>query len=380
MNKLDKANKEIATHFQEEIRIKKDIGDDDRKIDNLLMDLKEREYEQFKLINQVSGTKGVGVKQRELKMSINKLNEQIESAKSSLNDKIMKHNDLIKKREDLQNLINKLSKEPLGSSLNLTYQYYIVLLDNMTLEHRKNQNVNNLRRKEVKMNKLIDQVKHRDDLISKTRNELNKKGVKINQNEEIKSLENLNIEHSFVLPVVIASANDKNDQIYQINNNPKFPKIGNNQNLKADLNSSNSRSKSPYDNYNNPNIIKEKKKFKSKTTEIIDKVKKNELTNLRLNVINDLYPNSKLYYLNSGISGKHHSPEMKNVISFDTRNLNNSGDKGNTSVLSKHSDRSYSRASRKEREIDKKVKNIFLHKNLIGRHRNSPYLKNFNQL
>jgi len=274
----------------------------------------------------------------------------------------------------LQKLINNLSKEPLGSSLNLTYQYYVVLLDNMTLEHKKNMNLLNLKQREVKLNKLIDQINIRDQLIHNAKSELEKKGVSIKQNEQIKPLESLNIEHSFVLPVVISNNSDKIDnKIFNKNalNNLNYSKlnISNNESL------NNSRAKSPYEAYNNPNIIKEKKKFKSKTSEIIEKAKKNELTEMRLHVINDQYPNSKIYYLNSKNPNKRLSNgRLQNVIALDTRNANQSFESNKSADVSSLS------KSRREREMDKKVKNIFLKKNFVGRHKNSPYLKNFNEL
>lgn len=243
----------------------------------------------------------------------------------------------------------------------------------MTIEHRRNLNMSNLRQKEVKLNKLIDQVKIRDEYIANAKNELNKKGVKLKQPDEIKPIENLNIEHSYVLPVII-SPNPKADLNFISPHTAKMNSPNRN-----DLNNSGSRS--PYEAYNNPNIIKEKKKFKSKTTEIIEKAKKNELSDMKLNVINELYPNSKIYYLNSNTADRRLSQgKLRNIIAFDTKNLNQSFDRGNTSINSKTSDISRSASRIREREVDKKVKNILLKKNIVGRHKNSPYLKNFNKL
>jgi hypothetical protein len=385
--KVEKISKEITQHFQEEIKHKKDIIEEERKIDNIELELKEKEYELYKQINLNVNSKerGLNLKQKELRMSIKKLTDSIESHKVSLDHKQVQMNILMKKREELQSLINKYSAEPLGGSLNLTYQYYIVLLDNLTLEQKKHQNVNNLKYKEVRMNKLIDQVRLRDDYINNINTEMKKKNFKVNPVSEIKGLDDLNIEHSFILPSVETRGRQMPNQQQQI----PLQQINMNNNVRTYPNNfkTNQRSQSPrnghlnYEGYNNPNIIKEKKNFKTKTTEIIDKVKKNELTDLKLNVINDLYPNSKVYYMNSNHPNRGLSQSrMKNVISFNAQNLyqpagNDRINMSATSIKSTEiSQRSMSRG-RMEREIDKKVKNI-LRKNIVGRYKKSPYLKN----
>ena len=53
-----------------------------------------------------------------------------------------------------------------------------------------------------------------------------------------------------------------------------------------------------YSGYSNPNIVKEKQVIKTKTNEIMNKGRKNELTELRLNKLNTIYKNSKVEYVN----------------------------------------------------------------------------------
>jgi len=335
-----------------------------------VLEVKENEYELYKLINSDNKS---NLKQKEIKITVNKLIENIEALKINLNSKIVEHNDLKRKREDLQVTINKLAKEPLGASLNLSFQYYVVLLDNMTLEYNKNSNLINLKQKEIKLNKLLDQLKIRDDIITNVKSELNKNGVKINTNNNIKPIENLNIDHSFVLPVVIAPSNP-------------FQKLPPNIKKSEQIvnNSSQVANRSPYEGYSNPNITKQKKKIKSKTTEIIIKAKRNQLTDVKMNMINNLYGSSKLYYINKNNPNKKINNKMQNVIPVDSRSFNRSYDKINTSLdKSQNSDisrRSTSKIREKirEREIDKKIKNIFINRNVLTRHKNSPYLKNFN--
>jgi len=87
-------------------------------------------------------------------------------------------------------------------------------------------------------------------------------------------LDNLKINSSKVIPV-IAPTKDKDLSHYAFR---IFAASGKNS-FSANANST--LSKSPYDGYKNPNIIKTKKKFKSKISEILDNVKRNDLCELR---------------------------------------------------------------------------------------------------
>ena len=53
-----------------------------------------------------------------------------------------------------------------------------------------------------------------------------------------------------------------------------------------------------YSCYSNPHIVKEKQVFKTKTNEIMNKNRKNKLTKLKLNMLNERYKNSKVRYIN----------------------------------------------------------------------------------
>ena len=85
------------------------------------------------------------------------------------------------------------------------------------------------------------------------------------------------------------------------------------------------------------------------------------------------YINILDYYVNNKNPNKKLNQNQDNFITFNTKNLNNSYDKANTSFNSIKSDITRG----KEREIEKKVKNILINKNVLTRHKNSPYLKNF---
>ena len=160
-------------------------------------------------------------------------------------------------------------------------------------------------------------------------------------------------------------------------------------NLKQPSTNNNSRNKVflmnngqyDYSGYSNPNIIMEKKVIRTKTNEIMNKNKKNQLSELKLNMLNDQYKNSKVMYVNKG-DRSFHEDSNSNVIIFDTKKLNKSQSFGTISARSKS--RSKSREDSfnnsfgnsgsilnfREREIDNKIKRV-----MIGKKKASPYLK-----
>jgi hypothetical protein len=99
----------------------------------------------------------------------------------------------------------------------------------------------------------------------------------------------------------------------------------------------------------------------------IEKSKKHQLNEFKMNLLNELYPSSKVQYLTSN----RHEFTNDRVIEFKAPRIINR-DKSNSSLLSTHSSPSKNN-SRVEREMDKKSKNI-LKRNIVSRYRNSPYI------
>ena len=114
--------------------------------------------------------------------------------------------------------------------------------------------------------------------------------------------------------------------------------------------------------------------IKTKTNEIMRKTKKSQLTELKLNMLNDQYKNSKVFYVNKGGNLNSSFSEEPNVITFDTRKLNKSQSNASFSYRSQSDSLNASSNNRifnyKEREIDNKIKKI-----MILKKRMSPYLK-----
>jgi hypothetical protein len=353
----------MALHFQEEINLKRDLIEEEKRLDNLTQDLQEKEYSLFKYSNE----KNMQLKTKDIKKYITRLNEQINMLRNSIDMKVQQQSELLKRRDYIQAQVNVFSKDPMGVALGLNYQYYILTLSNLSLEYKKYQNNNNLKVNEIKVNKLINQVRLRDEVIKNIDGEVRRKNLVIPTNQDMRRLSELNIEHSIILPTITKDTDASSilldePRIYSSHNNMKAI----NKSM-AKSASPTSRSNLNYESYNNPYILKEKKKFKTKTSEIIEQSKKHQLNEFKLNLLNELYPSSKIKYLTSNRQGSSND----RVIEFKAPSIIQR-DKSNTSLLSSHSSPSKNN-SRIEREMDKKSKNI-LKRNIISRYRNSPYI------
>ena len=356
--KVEKIAKEISAHFQEEIRLKKELIEIERVIDNLNLSLKEKEFLLFKTMNSKNGNNLL--KEKEYRSQINKVTEQINLQKGILIAKETKYNETMKKRENFENLINKFGKDKNGSSLTYLYHCFVFEINNLTNEHIRRQNLIILRQKEMKISKLLEQLKIRDEYINTEKKELKKKNIHFVFNEEnqIKKIDDLNIDRSFSLPAVIQQ------QEVPL----PIPSPSRRMNTSVDLTNQRTPSNVRYDYsaYRNPNIVKEKQQFKTKTNEIITKSKRNELSQLRLNILNDSYKNSKVIYVNKKNNRAYDSNNY--VITFDAKFLNKSQSNASIHSNPSHNDSGVG-LNLREREIDNKIRKIMGRKKKI-----SPYI------
>ena len=356
--KVEKIAKEISAHFQEEIRLKKELIEIERVIDNLNLSLKEKEFLLFKTMNSKNGNNLL--KEKEYRSQINKVTEQINLQKGILIAKETKYNETMKKRENFENLINKFGKDKNGSSLTYLYHCFVFEINNLTNEHIRRQNLIILRQKEMKISKLLEQLKIRDEYINTEKKELKKKNIHFVFNEEnqIKKIDDLNIDRSFSLPAVIQQ------QEVPL----PIPSPSRRMNTSVDLTNQRTPSNVRYDYsaYRNPNIVKEKQQFKTKTNEIITKSKRNELSQLRLNILNDSYKNSKVIYVNKKNNRAYDSNNY--VITFDAKFLNKSQSNASIHSNPSHNDSGVG-LNLREREIDNKIRKI-----MGGKKKISPYI------
>ena len=400
-SKMERLSKEINNHFNEERRYKIEILEIKRNINNLLATLKDREFMLYKMANKQEMNKSSSVKnvlaenykrkvpkiltfkEKEIKSQIKTINEQISSQKDILVIKESKLNEIMSKRTDLENAIGKY-----GSSMSLNsnsnayneniqnftalqylYQSYILEINNMENDYLRKKSLNEIRVKDIKIQKLVEQLKIRDEYINQEKKQLAKKKINyfFEGEKDIKKLEELNIDKNFSLPFIIQQENNISPSI-DTTKRVLSPNINTNRVNQV------SNGRYDYSGYCNPNIVKEKMVIKTKTNEIMRKTKKSQLTELKLNMLNDQYKNSKVFYVNKGGNLNSSFSEEPNVITFDTRKLNKSQSNASLSYRSQNDSLNASSNNRifnyKEREIDNKIKKIMILKKRIN-----PYLK-----
>ena len=166
-DEYDKIQKDIVNHFQNEINLKKKIVEKENLIEDLKNELSEQEYE---LIHAPK------VNQKFLKDKVESKRSDIEDKTKKINKGYIKQNELMTKRKELQAIISKLAKNDPNNAqvknLYNIYKYYLNLVDNINTEHRKTITINELKRKEKKINILTEQLDLRDLYIRNAYQEL----------------------------------------------------------------------------------------------------------------------------------------------------------------------------------------------------------------
>jgi len=409
-NKMDKLSKEITSHFNEETRIKLEIFDVKRNISNLVNNLKDKEFSLYKLLNKSPNNKkslnninisnnslNITLKEKEIRSNMKKISDQIQNQKSILLTKESKYNELVQNRLNIENAIGKFGNSNNNNSnmnnnnLNdntqnfsaLQYLYHSCILEINNLENDfiRKQNNNEIISKDIKINRLLEQLKIRDEYIKQEKKSLANKKIKFifEREKDIKKVEDLTLGSNISLPVIFQQDKRLNTQTINTDNNNNISPSNNNSRNRVFLMNN---GQYDYSGYSNPNIIMEKKVIRTKTNEIMIKTKKNQLSELKLNMLNDQYKNSKVMYVNKGDRSFHEDNTNNNVIVFDTKKLNKSQSFGTISARSKSRSKSRedsfnnsfgnngSILNYREREIDNKIKRV-----MIGKKKASPYLK-----
>ena len=403
-NKMEKLSKEINNHFNEEKRCKSEIIEIKTNINNIIANLKDKEFSLYKVMNKKEMNKSSSVrdvmiqnylrkvpqvanfKEKALQSQIKTLNNQLASQRDLLSIKESQYKEIMAKRSDLESSISKFGSNMKNagfnndnnqglSTLEYLYQSYILEIDNMENDFLRKQSLGEIRTKDIKIQKLVEQLKIRDEYISQEKKQLAKKKIKyfFKGENEIKKLEELNIDKNFSLPFIIHPDNNSFNQ-----NQNKFRSINNiNSNRVSNSNRINQISNGRYDysGYCNPNIVKEKKVIKTKTNEIMRKTKRSQLSDLKLNMLNDQYKNSKVFYVNKGTNPNLSFSDEQNVIAFDSRKVNKSQSNSSFSHGSQNDSMNNSHRSSKifnykERKIENKIKRI-----MVGKKKMSPYIK-----
>ena len=364
--KVNKLQNDMVKHFKVEIDLRKKMIEEEEQIEQLKNDLNGLDYEMIHKpkVNMVV-----------LNDEYQNKKKEIEKIKQKINEEYIKENELISQRRQYKNAINELNINNSGNFqiINLfhIYKYYTNLLENMSNEHRKNINLNEMQRKENKISLLNEQLDLRDLFIDNAKKELNKNNISFNfYNPNIATKEEIDLQEYDPLKLkadindITKTDIDNNIDIdisklknSYLNRNERFNEINKITRKAKFLNAENNiNNRNKESNSLSPERNKEpdnKNIFKRNVSSI---TKKKVLMNAGFNL---------LQKNNFGSNFNSNKNSSKNNFSFYSNKFSNKNDEGTG-------------ADRLENEVQKKVKTI-LKKDFIGRYKRSPYLRIFDQ-
>ena len=362
-DKINKIEKEINTHFKNEIDLRKKIIDEEQQIEKLKNDLNGLDYE---MIHKPR------VNLEYLKNEYDSKKSEIEKIKQKINEEYIKENELISQRRQFKQVINDLNINNAGNfqvvNLFHIYKYYTNLLENMSNEHKKNMNMNEMERKENKISLLNEQLDLRDLFIDNAKQELNKNNIVFKYSDpNLATKEEIELQSYDPFKIKNVINDISNTDIESQNTIDTF-------NL--------SKLKNSYLNINERfNEINKINKQLSKSPDIIKEKNNNNKNIFKRNVStfnkNKILVNAGFNLLNKNNFGNSSNKNFRNLNNsknmeskyrsfFSNKNTSNNNF-GDDSII-----------SRLENEVQKKVKTI-LKKDFIGRYKRSPYLKIFNE-
>ncbi len=399
----DDFQSEMINHFQSEINVKKEIIEKEREIENLKNEKSDNEYK----LNH----KTENINQQTLVNLIETNKKEIETKTNNMNNLYIHQSNLINKRKEIQKKLISIN----SNKLNNIYKYYMNLLENLTSEHRKYLNISELHRKEQKIQILTEQLDLRDKFIMNAGQEIAKNNGKfVYKNPKYESAEM--IEVNPYKPVIIKVSpmmnSMRNFSVKETNNNNNNNNLGNKRLLRQNNSSSNilkntspiARIQSPtisktrqYNQelipllknqprkQNNNNYLHKLRNFRNSNLSNVFIENGRKLTNnasFKFNQVTQAYNRSgyAAYPVNYGIiqenirgmSPSQFSRKNNNENYIINHSRNNSffeNNKLNDSFGYK------THTTRLETEVQKKVKTI-LAKDIIGRYKRSPYIKN----
>ena len=379
----DKMEKDLIRHFQEEVKIKKEIIEKERNIESLKMENAENEL-------KINSNTTINVSL--IKQLIDSNEMKIKNIKSDLSNNYIHQSNLIEMRKNYQKKINELIENDNDSNttnnLISIYKYYISFLENMNSEHRKYLNISELKRKDIKIKILTEQLDLRDKYIYNAGQEISNNNGDFNYNNPgFQTADEIDLNP--YKPKIINVISNMNNTP-RLNKSPSLFKKDNDNNVSTFYSANNNNNKMNIESFKNndfTSIQNRITKFRQFNNEIgilrnknnnsylqkfqRDKVLRNNLShNLINNGTNAINLNS-----NKGINLKLNKPvissyDSRNSFYGDRYNINNKSNEVENNII-------ISNTSRLENEVEKKVKTI-LARNIIGRYKRSPYIQNLN--
>ena len=362
--KLEQFKKDMINHFKEEVNLKKNIIEEENKIEGLKNDISSIDSE---MVHKPK------VNLEYLKSELENKKKQINEMTEKVNKEYIKENELQVKRKQIQISLNDLNITYSGNILikNMynILKYYINLLDNMANEHRKNKNINEIKRKENKISLLTEQLNLRDLFIQTAKNDLKKNNIKFEfKNPKFETKEEIDLDpyNPNQLNGSPSYNSFKNENLIDnSSNNPEIEKINlsllNNLKRNNRFNEINSFRKQV-----NQNVIKRNKSnFNGKKILISagEKAIQNINNDDKKTKIDPIKKQN--YFIENYITSDNN--KSASVSKNEKKYVNIS------SNISSHQINPMEITTRLENEVQKKVKTI-LKKDFLGRYKNSPYL------
>ena len=403
----DDFQSEMINHFQSEINVKKEIIEKEREIENLKNEKSDNEYK----LNH----KTENVNQQTLVNLIETNKKEIETKTNNMNNLYIHQSNLINKRKEIQKKLSSIN----SNKLNNIYKYYMNLLENLSSEHRKYLNISELHRKEQKIQILTEQLDLRDKYIMNAGQEIAKNNGKfVYKNPKYESAEMIEVNpYKPVIIKVSPMMNSMRNFSVKENNNNNNNNLGNKRALRQNNSSSNilkntnpiARIQSPtisktrqYNQelipllknqprkQNNNNYLQKLRNFHNSNLSNVFIENGRKLTNnasFKFNQVTQAYNRSgyAAYPVNYGIIQENirgMSPSQfsrkNNNENYLTNIYNNNNSRNNSFFENNKLNDSFgykTHTTRLETEVQKKVKTI-LAKDIIGRYKRSPYIKN----
>jgi chromosome segregation ATPase len=162
-NKTDKKIKEITTHFQEEIKLTKEIIDSQNILNSLNSKLNDKQFALYKLqtTKEETTTKiNIPNKIKETNSQISKLKEQINTQNQILNEKKRFYMELYKKREIFETYLgikNNNTNNNNNSNLFYLYNRFVYEINNLNNEYSRRHKMNLVNQSNMKIQTLLEQ-------------------------------------------------------------------------------------------------------------------------------------------------------------------------------------------------------------------------------
>ena len=221
-SRITNIQKLINKHFQDEIKILKEITEKEKLISIKKLELKEQNIK-----SSNNNSKNV------ISISVKKISEEIEHNKNIIKEKQDLHSKLIIQRSVIKNMINGKNNQFEENILNDNYQYYILILKNIILESKKFTDMIEIKFKNLELNLLTEEIKLKDSIIENTKKEIKLKNntdfvlklnsLSISQNlEKGESNKDIKINSYKNLKSVSKSLNINKKEKLKINSNPNI--------------------------------------------------------------------------------------------------------------------------------------------------------------